>query len=212
MGRGAHGEAKLAHDGQDARRHARVAVSLPARCLFEDRREIACRVTDMSPGGAALEAPALGQPRERVVAYVDEIGRLEGRVVRRFSGGFAINFEASPARRDKLADRLTWIVNRALLGLPEDRRAERIAPVRPWSTLVLADGAAVRCRILDVSTSGAAVSAEIRPPIGEVVLLGRTRGRVVRQSGSGVAIEFDPRQGASRTLAETTARLYASGS
>lgn len=212
MRRGVSSEAILGYETRDARRHARVMVSLPARCLFEDRREIVCRVTDMSPGGAALEAPALGQPRERVVAYVDEIGRLEGRVVRRFSGGFAISYEASPARRDKLADRLTWIVNRALLGLPEDRRAERIEPTRPWSTLVLADGLAVRCRILDVSTSGAAVAAEIRPPVGEVVLLGRTRGRVVRQSGSGVAIEFDPRQGMARSLAEATARLYASGS
>lgn len=205
-------DAKLGRMGRDARRHARVTVSLPARCLFEDRSEIHCRVTDMSPGGAAVEAPTFGRPRERVVAYVDEIGRVEGRVARRFPGGFAIAFEATPARRDKLADRLTWIVNRALLGLPEDRRHERVAPLRPWSTLVLADGAAVRCRILDVSTSGAAVAAEIRPPIGATVLLGRTRGRVVRQSGSGVAIEFDPRQGFARSLAETTARLYASGS
>jgi hypothetical protein len=32
----------------------------------------------MSPGGIALIAPVVGQPGERVIAYVDHLGRLEG--------------------------------------------------------------------------------------------------------------------------------------
>lgn len=196
---------------RDARRHARVTVDLEAKCLFEDRREVICRVVDMSVGGAAVEAPAIGDPRERVVAYVDEIGRLEGRIVRRFSGGFALRYEVSPARRDKLADRLTWIVNRVALGLSEERRHDRLVPVAPWSRLVLADGSAVRCRILDVSASGAAVRAEAAPALGATVFLGRMSGKVVRRGDAGLGIEFDRLQ-SDRTLIDRFGRLQASGS
>lgn len=196
---------------REARRHARVAVSLAARCLFENRHETVCRIVDMSVGGAAVEAPALGTPRERLVAYVDEIGRLEGRIVRRFAGGFAFAWETTPSRRDKLADRLTWIANRARLGLGEERRHERLAPARPWSQLVFADGARARCRILDVSTSGAAVDCELRPHLGERVLLGRTSGRVVRVASAGIGIEFlDPQSDAA--LLGAFGRLQPSGS
>lgn len=176
---------------KDFRRHVRVAVSLTARCMFEDRREVFCRILDMSIGGAAIEAPTQGAMRERVVAYVDEIGRIEGRIVRRFAGGFALTWDVSEARRDKLADRLTWIVNRVQLGLTDDRRHDRRAPAKPWSRLVLADGTEVRCRVLDVSTSGAAVRADLRPRLGAAVFLGRMQGRVVRSGEESIGIEFD---------------------
>lgn len=176
---------------QDVRRHVRVPLALTARCMFEDRREVTCRVIDMSVGGAAIEAPAQGSSRERVVAYVDEIGRLEGRIVRRFSGGFAITWNATPARQDKLAERLTWILNRSRLGFEEGRRHERCVPAHPWSNLVFADGTEVRCRVVDVSTSGAAIRTDLRPVMGETVFLGRMSGRVVRSGEGSVAIEFD---------------------
>lgn len=176
---------------KDFRRHFRVCVSLTARCMFEDRREMTCRVRDMSVGGAAIESPVQGDLRERVVAYVDEIGRIEGRIVRRFPGGFALSWEATPTRRDKLADRLTWIVNRVQLDTIDERRHDRRVPVHPWSRLVLGDGTEVRCRVLDVSFSGAAVDAELRAPIGAPVFLGRMRGRIVRSSAGSIAIEFD---------------------
>lgn len=196
---------------RDARRHSRVAVSLGARCLFEDRREVECRIVDMSVAGAALEAPALGLPHERIVAYVEDVGRLEGRIVRRFSGGFAFSWESSPTRRDKLADRLTWIANRAVLGLADDRRHERAVPTEPWSRLVFADGSTTRCRILDVSTSGAAVRSEMRPPIGARVFLGRMSGRIVRHGEASIGIEFDRLQ-SERALVCAFGQLRASGS
>lgn len=183
-------EAIVRHPSKDARRHRRVAIGLTGRCMFEDRREVACRIVDMSIGGVAIAAPVVGVLRERVIAYVDLIGRLEGRIVRHFDGGFALHCSASDARRDKLADQLTWIANRAVLGLPEDRRHVRTVPANPWSKLVFDDGSELRCRILDVSTSGAAVSSEVSPPIGAAVHLGRMRGHVVRHAAGSVGIEF----------------------
>jgi len=52
--------------------------------MLADRREFPCQVTDMSPGGMALVAPVNGKAGERVIAYVDHIGRLEGTIARQF--------------------------------------------------------------------------------------------------------------------------------
>ncbi len=44
----------------------------------------------MSPGGMALIAPVNGKAGERVIVYVDHIGRLEGAIARQFPNGFAM--------------------------------------------------------------------------------------------------------------------------
>ncbi|NLH80339.1 MAG: PilZ domain-containing protein [Phyllobacteriaceae bacterium] len=174
----------------DRRRHQRVKVNLLGRCMLEDRREFACQIVDMSPGGAAVMIPAVARIGERVVAYMDHVGRIEGRVVRLLDGGFAMSLSISERKRDKLANQLTWLANRNLLNLPEDRRHERFSPRNPFSKLVLTDGTEYKCRIIDVSPSGAAVHIDRRLEVGTPVILGVMRGRVVRNFDEGVAIEF----------------------
>ena len=61
---------------EERRRHQRVKVNLLGRYMLADRREFPCQVIDMSPGGMALIAPIAGQPGERVIAYVDHLGRI----------------------------------------------------------------------------------------------------------------------------------------
>jgi hypothetical protein len=175
---------------QERRRHQRVKVSLLGRYMLEDRREFPCQTLNMSPGGAALIATVLPQVGEHVVAYIDHIGRIEGRCVRHIENGFAMTIAGTVRRRDKLADQLTWFANRGVLGLPEDRRHDRFSLRDPRSTLTLPTGVTVPCRVLDVSLSGAAVAADVRLPIGSPVTLGRTLGRVVRHLDGGLAIEF----------------------
>src|SRR4029079_1655959 len=94
--------------GQDRRRFQRVRVNLLGRFMLADRREFPCQVVNMSPGGMALIAPGAGQPGERIIAYVDHLGRLEGRIARLFQNGFAMTIAATPRQRDKLAAPLTW--------------------------------------------------------------------------------------------------------
>jgi hypothetical protein len=176
--------------GEERRRFQRVRVNLLGRYMLADRREFPCQVVDMSPGGMALIAPVNGKAGERVIAYIDNIGRLEGSIVRQFQNGFAMTIAATPRKRDKLASQLTWLANRHVLGLPEDRRHGRVVPRDPVSTLALPDGSTLSCRIVDMSLSGAAVASDQRPPIGAVVTLGKTQGRVVRHLETGFAIEF----------------------
>ena len=175
---------------EDRRRHQRVKVNLLGRYMLADRREFPCQVIDMSPGGMALIAPVGGVAGERIIAYVDHLGRLEGHIARLFQNGFAMTISATARKRDKLAAQLTWLANRHILGLPEDRRHSRIVPRNPVARLVLPSGINVTCRIIDVSQSGAGIASSERPPIGALVTLGKVQGRVVRHLEDGFAIEF----------------------
>jgi hypothetical protein len=175
---------------QDRRRHQRVKVNLLGRYMLADRREFPCQVINMSPGGMAVIAPVSGVTGDRVIAYVDHLGRLEGKVARLFPNGFAMTISATARKRDKLAAQLTWLANRSILSLPEDRRHGRIVPRNPVGRLIMPNGVNLTCRIIDVSESGAGIATDQRPPIGALVTLGTVQGRVVRHLEEGFAIEF----------------------
>src|SRR5271170_1333403 len=175
---------------QDRRRFQRVRVNLLGRYMLADRREFPCQVVNMSPGNMAVIVPVSGAAGERIIAYIDHLGRLEGRIARTFENGFAITISATARKRDKLAAQLTWIANRHILGLPEDRRHGRIVPRNPIARLILPNGLNLTCRIIDVSESGAGIATDQRPPKGTLVMLGKVQGRVVRHLEEGFAIEF----------------------
>ena len=177
---------------EERRRHQRVRVELLGRYMLADHREFPCQVTNMSPGGVAVIAPVCGNPGERVVAYVDHLGRLEGVIARHFPNGFAMTIAASARKRDKLAAQLTWLANRNILNLPEDRRHGRFIPRNPVARLIMPNGTNVACRLIDLSQSGAgiAIAENLRPPIGSVVTVGKAQGKVVRHIENGFAVEF----------------------
>src|SRR5256886_14328444 len=85
----------------ERRRFQRVRVNLLGRYMLADRREFPCQVVDMSPGGMAVIAPVNGKAGERVIAYIDHIGRLEGSIVPQFANGFAMTISATPRKPDK---------------------------------------------------------------------------------------------------------------
>jgi len=167
-----------------------VKVSLLGRYMLADRREFPCQVISMSPGGAEVIAPVAGEPGERVVIYLDHIGRIEGRILALIEGGFATSLSASQRKRDKIAAQLTWLVNKDILDLPEDRRHERVVPDIRHSSILLEDGRRYNCKITDISLSGAAIEIDVRPALGTPVTLGRMRARIVRHYQDGIAVEF----------------------
>lgn len=186
----------LAQDDSDLglsereRQFQRVELTLFGRYMLANKQEFPCQVLNMSPGSAALMTPSQGDVGERVIAYIDHIGRLEGTILRTFDGGFAMSVNATERRRDKLAAKLTWLANRHELNLPEDRRHERIVPSTRSAEVRLEDGRSYTARIIDLSLSGAAIEMGVRPAIGTVLWIGSMRGRVVRHFEEGVAIEF----------------------
>lgn len=180
----------------DRRRHRRFSVVLFGRFMRQSRHEYPCKLQDISVGGAALKSPVTPEIGERIIAYFDQLGGIEGTVVRVFEDGFAIAFTATQHKREKLAAQITWLINRQDLGGPEDRRHERITVKEHATTLLLADGLRVPCKVLDVSLSGAAVATAVRPEIGSEVTVGRMSARVVRHWELGIGVEFHTLQDA----------------
>ena len=174
----------------ERRRHQRVAVQVMGRYMLESRREFPCQTVDISPGGLSILAPVVGNLGERVVIYLDQLGRVEGTVTRHFQNGFAIAFSATMRKRDKLAAQLTWLANRQILGLPEDRRHDRNQPRNARTVVTLDTGQQVVCRLIDVSTSGASVSTDLKLAMGQRIVVGKLPGKIVRVFEGGVAVEF----------------------
>lgn len=175
---------------EERRRHQRVRVNLQGRYMLADRSEFPCQVVNISPGGIALLAPVSGAVGDRVIAYVDHLGRLEGKIARQLQNGFAMTIAATPRKRDMLAAQLTWLANRSILNLPEDRRHGRIVPRNANARVTLASGAVVNIRIIDISLSGAGIATQQRPEVGSPITLGKIPGRVVRHLEEGFAMEF----------------------
>lgn len=188
----------------ERRRDIRVVVSLPGRYVLVRRRathgkhpEFACRLVNISPHGMVLAGPVVGTIGEPVVSYFDEFGKLEGKVIRRLYGGFAMTLDADDDQLAKLESKLDWLDKHQRDDIPNTRRHRRIVPTNPHSTLIMADGKTVPCFVIDMSASGVAVSANVRPPIGMPLAVGSVVGRVVRRFAEGFAVHFvetqDPR-------------------
>jgi len=185
-------------DSPDRRRHQRVQVVVNGRYMLQDRNDYPCSTVDISPGGIVMRGPVKGEVGERVVAYLDHLGRVEGQVARLTTDGFAITIAATVRKRDKIASQLTWLANRKALGLPEDRRHDRLVPKNPRVVITLPDNTEFVVRLLDVSLSGAAISTHLKPDIGTPMQIGKIPDRVVRHVEGGIALEF------SRLMQEST--------
>lgn len=182
---------KIDSKPQERRRHQRVKVVLLGRYMLASRQEFPCQTINISPGGVALFAPVKGAIGERVVVYLDQLGRLEGIIARHLPNGFAFEAKMPMMKRDRLANQLTWLANRHDLGMKEDRRHERIIPLHNRTTLVLMDRREYHASIIDVSISGCAIKCDAVLEIGMPVTVGKTGGQVVRIFSGGIAIEFN---------------------
>jgi hypothetical protein len=173
----------------ERRRHRRFELSLPGRYMRSSKEEFTCRMIDMSVGGIAVAAASPVEMGERIVAYFEEIGGVEGTVARVFDGGFAIALTVTTHKREKLSAQITWLVNRDEFSGAEARRHLRLAATQP-AQLTLDDGSVHPVRCMDVSLSGASVATKVRPRIGSAVKLGRLQGKIVRHHHDGIAIQF----------------------
>lgn len=174
----------------DQRRFKRFPIVLLGRFMRANKQEYPCKLNNFSVGGAAVMSPVEVEIGERIVAYFDEIGGVEGKVVRLFDGGFAMEIKATAHKRDKLAALLTWLVNRHDTDAGDGRRHKRISVANKLSTMKLPDGNSISCTVLDVSLSGASIGTEARPPIGSDVLFGKMRCRVMRYHEKGIGVLF----------------------
>jgi hypothetical protein len=190
----------------DKRMHPRFPLHLAGRYMRSDKTEHVCKVNDISVGGVALTVPISKTGKvvadEKVVAYIDHLGGLEGQVVRIWTGGFAFKIVATQNKREKLAAQITWLLNEPDLLGAAARQHERIQVTNRNAEMTLMSGVSLPCLLLDVSVSGASVACRAKPDIDEEVRLSRFRARVVRHHSEGVGLQFI------ETLDPDTLRAY----
>ncbi|MDG1416917.1 MAG: PilZ domain-containing protein [Maricaulis sp.] len=180
-----------ARGAQERRRHARVPLQLHGRYWTDQKGEHACRLLDVSPGGARMMSQRQPDINARIVLMLAGLGRIEGTVVRVGTDDFSVGFSAPARKRDKLADTITWRFNKDRLGLDEDRAAHR-KPGRGRAKVLLEDGVIIQADVVDVSVTGAAFECLERPRVGEPVKVGEMHGQVARILDNGFAVVFDP--------------------
>jgi uncharacterized small protein (DUF1192 family) len=106
----------------ERRRSRRTRLNLRGRYMLSDGGEHPCETIDVSVTGLAISAYVVADLKERVVAYIDELGRLEGVVARRGNGWFAIDVKIPQSRIDRLAQKiaaLTGDAGASTSGAPE---------------------------------------------------------------------------------------------
>lgn len=178
-------------EGLDRRRFRRVFWQVPVRGLTGDGEEFSCMTVDVCAGGLRINLARPLEKGETLVLYIEGVGRVEGVVARVLNEiGYAVEFRVPPRKRDKIADALTWLINKEKLGLTDERSAER----RPSAGQVIAKhgmGVSIACAVSDVSLFGVALkTAGPRPMIGDRVQIGERAGTCVRYIDGGFAVDF----------------------
>ena len=174
----------------DRRRFKRVAVTLPGRYLLEDGSEHACLCIDVSVGGVRLRAAQAGPWGSRVIAYIDSIGRIEGYIVRRAPGWFALECRITARKGERVQERIALITDGDYAELLDRRNGSRESVDRQ-AYLTTRDGRRHVAQITDITREGAALLTEAQPEIDERVRLESRHARVVRLFPGGVALRFE---------------------
>ena len=175
---------------KDRRNWVRVKHSLDLKFLTEDGTEHTGRTLNISCNGMLFRAGMPLSPGENLVCYIENLGRLSGHVLRSRHGVVAFRFNIPENKRDRLADQITWLINKERLGLDEERRSERHASsdaVQVQRT----DGKIIQCHICDISLTGVALRTSAkRPLVGDKVKVGAKSGIVARYIKDGFAVDF----------------------
>lgn len=178
----------------ERREFKRVFVEIPGGVFVPaSEKEAACRITNISPSGAEIACPLEQLLDTPIVLYASGLGRFEGHVVWQRDGHYGVRFRASERKQAKLAGQLARLDESQSEQPPDLRDNERFKTSKP-ATFTRGDGSVVSCTLLDFSTTGVLVKANVRPDIGEFLLIGEMIGRVVRYSETGIGIEFIDRE------------------
>ncbi len=181
----------------ERRAEARVIMSLPGtyslasvRSEAGRRREFPCRAINMSSRAAMIACPVKGPVGDRPIVYVSAFGKLSGRIIRVLEGGFVMSLIMADDARQRLSGQLAWMEDHKNHDTHEMRLHDRMVPRDPFSMLTFADGSVLSCLVMDMSATGAAISADLVPEIGTLLVVGRLRARVCRHFPEGFAVEF----------------------
>ena len=144
----------------------------------------ACKVLNLSAGGAAVQCETQFPAGLLLVLYIENFGRFEGTTIVHKSGQLALEFAIGESKRGRLKEMIKTFAGGGLVAKPE-RTPSLVA-----GSFTRENGEQIACEVLDISLDGVSLRTRSRPPVGEIVNLGRTRGRVVRHLIEGIAVQY----------------------
>jgi hypothetical protein len=177
----------------EKRRFRRFPLILAGRLRSADGGEFDCRTINVSPGDAFIATSAPLKVGDRILMYVNGLGRIEAEV-RRHCGAdasFGVRFLIG---RHKL-ERHTDIIMGILYPWARDADSRRFPREAGSGTIevVLRDGRTISGHVIDMSLVGVSILCAERPPmVGEYVSVSGRIGRVARYFEGGFAIDLRP--------------------
>ena len=153
--------------------------------MLSDGSEHPCETIDVSIAGLALRAYVVADLGERVVAYIDELGRLEGVVARRGNDWFAIDSKITQSRIDRLAQKLAALTGDRDLANPSALESQ----TRP-AELRTEFGQDFVVRIRNQTRFSAEVLADFKLLPGAHVTIDHRLAVVVRDTTDGFLVDF----------------------
>jgi hypothetical protein len=171
----------------------RYVGSVSGRYTFTTAAEpavYACRTVSLSPGSIVLQGPVAGAVGDRVAMRLEHIGLLNGSVSQLLSGAFHVTLIAGEAEKRRIAARINWLKKHALKQADDKRSGVRFQPRNPRGHLTV-ESAEHECFIIDMSATGAALSARLTPPLRTPVVIGNVPGIVIRHFEGGFGVTFD---------------------
>jgi hypothetical protein len=175
---------------EDQRQYERIKLTLPAQMhIPAEQANLDCQVINISAGGAGIVCAEPPPLKTFIVLNIAGFGQFEGVTTRLVPGELGMNFTCPVTRARRLLRDLSGYIERGITTeelLRKDARSHSIS----FGHFYRANGEQISRAIINFSLTGASLRTASRPPIGEVINLGHTRGRVVRHDDHGFAVEF----------------------
>ena len=129
-------------------------------------RTFACRTSRVSPFRMMVDVPVVGKIGDQISSYFSDFGKLEGHISDIKPGGFLFELAMDKSMREKMAGELSWLKMNRRTSASATPGCAGIIPASPHSALTFADGSIHSCFVIDMSVSGAAISASVQLQIG----------------------------------------------
>ena len=162
-------------------------VSLAAKIFLPaSEKEIDGVVTELTPDGATISLPNHLDVSTELVLYVEGFDRFSSSVVRIGQDHVRVRFFGSALKRERTAAKIeAHLKGEAPPAFPVPSQG-----LSAHRTFIRQNGATAEFEVIDISLLGAALKSRCRPPIGEIITIGTTEGRVARYLDGGFAVEF----------------------
>jgi hypothetical protein len=183
-------DAALADPAIGQREFQRMPVALDGMIFIaKDAHE--CQLLDLSGGGARLRLATPASVEGDMTLYIQGFGRFRAVIARSADLELSVRFVSDEETMLALLKGLSSYVQGFDAPLTKLRKEIRVAASIP-AVCRDSDGTAIPCQIINASMRSMSIRMSERPRIGSLVMLGKTKVRVMRHHDQGIAVQCLP--------------------